>query len=95
MHTSVEPLPVVAHAFADEADKGAVRCGFAGEGKGVEAAEGRGGQTSDVRWSPEDELRLLVTHGALHLCGWDHAETAERVAMRALEAELLGLDVPR
>ncbi len=54
-----------------------------------QAAEGRGGQTSDVRWSPADELRLLVTHGALHVCGWDHAEPAEESAMRALERELL------
>ena len=41
-----------------------------------QAAAGRGGQTGDVRWSPRDELRLLVTHGTLHVCGWDHAEPA-------------------
>ena len=52
---------------------------------------GRGGQTGDVRWSPADELRLLVTHGALHVCGWDHAEPDEEAAMRALETELLTL----
>jgi probable rRNA maturation factor len=54
-----------------------------------QAAAGRGGQTGDIRWSPADELRLLVTHGALHLCGWDHAEPAEEAAMRTLEARLL------
>jgi probable rRNA maturation factor len=54
-----------------------------------QAEQGRGGQTGDVRWSPADELRLLVTHGTLHLCGWDHAEPAEEVAMRALETRLL------
>jgi probable rRNA maturation factor len=54
-----------------------------------QAAEGRGGQTGDIRWSSADELRLLVTHGALHLCGWDHAEPAEEAAMRALERALL------
>lgn len=54
-----------------------------------QAAEGRGGQTGDVAWSAEDELRLLVTHGTLHLCGWDHAEPEEEAAMRALERELL------
>ena len=43
--------------------------------RAIEQAEaGRGGQTGDVRWSPADELRLLVTHGTLHICGWDHAE---------------------
>jgi probable rRNA maturation factor len=56
----------------------------------AQAQQGRGGQTGDVRWSPADELRLLVTHGALHLCGWDHAEPREQAAMRALERRLLG-----
>ena len=55
-----------------------------------QAAEGRGGQTGDVSWSAEDELRLLVTHGTLHLCGRDHAEPQEEAEMRALEARLLG-----
>ncbi len=54
-----------------------------------QAEEGRGGHTGDVRWSPADELRLLVTHGALHVCGWDHAGRAEEAAMRALEWRLL------
>jgi probable rRNA maturation factor len=55
-----------------------------------QANEGRGGQTGDVAWSPADEIRLLVTHGALHICGWDHAEPDEEAAMRALEGRLLG-----
>jgi probable rRNA maturation factor len=55
----------------------------------AQAVEGRGGQTGDVRWDAADELRLLVTHGALHLCGWDHADPIERDAMRALERRLL------
>lgn len=54
-----------------------------------QARTGRGGQTEDVRWSPADELRLLVTHGVLHVCGWDHAEPVEEAAMRALERQLL------
>jgi probable rRNA maturation factor len=55
-----------------------------------QAAAGRGGQTGDVRWSTADELRLLVTHGTLHILGWDHAEPADEAAMRALEQRLLG-----
>ena len=55
-----------------------------------QAEQGRGGQTGDRRWSPADELRLLVTHGTLHLCGWDHALAEEEAAMRALEQRLLG-----
>jgi probable rRNA maturation factor len=54
-----------------------------------QAEAGRGGQTGDTRWSAADELRLLATHGALHVCGWDHAEPAEEAAMRALENKLL------
>jgi probable rRNA maturation factor len=54
-----------------------------------QAAAGRGGQTGDVRWDPADELCLLVTHGTLHLGGWDHAEPAEEAAMRELERRLL------
>ena len=60
-----------------------------------QAAAGRGGHTGDVAWSPADELRLLVTHGSLHLCGWDHAEPAEEAAMRALERALLARAAPR
>jgi probable rRNA maturation factor len=55
----------------------------------AQAAEGHGGQTGDVHWSAATELRLLVTHGALHVCGWDHADPAEESAMRALENRLL------
>jgi probable rRNA maturation factor len=63
--------------------------------RAIEQAQGgAGGQTSDVRWAPDDELRLLITHGALHLCGWDHAEASEAAAMRALERRLLGLTEP-
>jgi probable rRNA maturation factor len=59
--------------------------------RAVEQAEaGRGGQTGDVRWDARDELRLLVTHGTLHVCGWDHAEPAEEAGMRNLERRLLG-----
>ena len=58
--------------------------------RAVDQAEaGRGGQSGDVRWDARDELRLLVTHGTLHVCGWDHAEPDEETAMRALETRLL------
>jgi probable rRNA maturation factor len=60
----------------------------------AQAAEGHGGQTSDVKWSASDELRLLVIHGVLHVCGWDHADADERDAMRALENELLNEEAP-
>ena len=55
----------------------------------AQAEAGAGGQTGDVRWSARDEMRLLVTHGALHICGWDHADPAEEAVMRSLERDLL------
>jgi len=54
-----------------------------------QAESGHGGQTGTVRWSAADELRLLATHGTLHICGWDHAEPDEEAAMRSLEQRLL------
>jgi probable rRNA maturation factor len=54
-----------------------------------QAAEGRGGQTGDVQWSAADELHLLVVHGTLHVCGWDHVRPAEEAQMRALERRIL------
>ena len=54
-----------------------------------QAESGRGGHTGDVHWSPAEELRLLVTHGTLHVCGWDHAAPADEAEMRALERRLL------
>jgi probable rRNA maturation factor len=54
-----------------------------------QALTGHGGQTGDVRWSVADEVRLLVVHGTLHVCGLDHAEPAEEASMRALERRVL------
>jgi probable rRNA maturation factor len=54
-----------------------------------QAQEGRGGQAGALAWAPADELSLLVVHGVLHLCGWDHAEPDEEAAMRRLESSIL------
>ncbi|MEO0661883.1 MAG: rRNA maturation RNase YbeY [Planctomycetota bacterium] len=35
------------------------------------------------------ELTLYVVHGALHLCGYDDIDDAERAAMRAAEAVVM------
>jgi len=37
----------------------------------------------------EDELALLVVHGALHLAGWDHEDDEDRRAMWSRERELM------
>lgn len=39
--------------------------------------------------TPDDELALLVVHGGLHLCGWDHAEPADQRRMWDRERDLL------
>lgn len=55
----------------------------------AQAAEGRGGQTGNVRWTAVEELLLLAVHGTLHVCGWDHAEPVEEAAMRVMERRVL------
>jgi len=60
-----------------------------------QATTGRGGQTGDVRWSVADELRLLVIHGVLHVCGWDHVTSDVEDAMQEVERRLLGADLRR
>lgn len=44
---------------------------------------------ADHAGSPDDELALLVVHGALHLLGHDHGEDDERAAMQERERALL------
>ena len=46
-------------------------------------------QAPEYGLSFADEVSLLVTHGLLHLCGYDHVEEGEARAMEARERELL------
>ena len=39
----------------------------------------------------EEELRLLLVHGVLHLLGYDHSGRADARAMRRREREIVGL----
>lgn len=46
-------------------------------------------QTQEFNTSFAEEVNLLVVHGLLHLCGYDHIEDDEAEIMEAREAELL------
>jgi probable rRNA maturation factor len=46
-------------------------------------------QTQEFGTTLEEEVGLLVTHGLLHLCGYDHIEDDEAEIMEALEDKLL------
>ena len=46
-------------------------------------------QASDREVTFDDELALMVTHGILHLLGYDHIEEVEARAMEHREAQIL------
>lgn len=46
-------------------------------------------QAATAGHEPINEMLMLVTHGMLHLVGFDHAEPDEEKEMFALQAELL------
>ena len=46
-------------------------------------------QAEEAGHTGEIEMRVLLVHGVLHLCGHDHHSSAEDAAMRRAEAELL------
>lgn len=46
-------------------------------------------QTKEFATTIEEELSLLLVHGLLHLCGYDHIEDDEAEEMEALEQEIL------
>jgi probable rRNA maturation factor len=46
-------------------------------------------QARRYRVTPGRELARLLVHGALHLCGHDHARPAERLRMRGVERDHL------
>jgi probable rRNA maturation factor len=46
-------------------------------------------QAKDAAHATAEELRLLTTHGILHLLGYDHAEPEEEAEMFGLQKQLL------
>jgi probable rRNA maturation factor len=73
-----------------------------GEGQAIAGASGVLGdivvsvetaarQAAALGHSLEQEMRVLLVHGLLHLRGFDHLTEADAGVMRAREAELLGV----
>lgn len=55
------------------------------------------GQAEELGISLEDEMALIVTHGILHLLGYDHADPADAATMSAKERDFLagqGVELP-
>jgi probable rRNA maturation factor len=52
-------------------------------------------QTTEFGTTIEEELSLLIVHGLLHLCGYDHIVEEEAQEMEALEKEILSAWVER
>ena len=46
-------------------------------------------QTKEYGTTLEEELSILMIHGILHLCGYDHIEDDEAEIMEALEDKIL------
>lgn len=54
-------------------------------------------QATEEGHSLESELALLITHGCLHLLGYDHATAEDKATMWALQSEIvhaLGFEPP-
>lgn len=47
-------------------------------------------QATEYNHSPKRELYYVLTHGLLHLLGYDHIEEDDKKEMRAREEEILG-----
>ena len=46
-------------------------------------------QTAEYGTTFQEEIELLLTHGLLHLCGYDHVVEEEALVMEALEKRIL------
>lgn len=49
-------------------------------------------QAAELNVSLDDELALIITHGILHLLGYDHADSEDASRMKARERELLAAE---
>ena len=66
----------------------------AGGGDVVVSVERAQEQAAEFGNTPAQEVRFLVVHGLLHLCGWDDATDDDRARMLARQAALLAAFAP-
>ena len=86
------PTDVLSFPIDDDPDNDVLPHGEAGPrlvGDVVICRSVAAANAPDHAGTEQAELELLVTHGVLHLLGWDHEEIADAVAMQTRERELL------
>jgi len=60
------------------------------EGEIIISVDTAARQAEELGHSLMDELRFLVAHGVLHVCGWDDTDPATRQRMHERQHETLG-----
>lgn len=70
--------------FPDEAS-----CEIYSLGDVVIAPDVARAQAGEYGSTPAEEIELLLVHGVLHLCGYDHIDDDEALAMQAKERDIL------
>jgi len=61
-----------------------------GEGEIIVSVDTAARQAEELGHSLMDELRFLVAHGVLHVCGWDDTDPVDRQRMIERQHETLG-----
>jgi len=61
-----------------------------GEGEVIVSVDTAARQAGEWGHSLQEELRFLVAHGVLHVCGWDDTDPADRQRMIERQHETLG-----
>lgn len=78
--TDVMTFPIVDEDAPPSADRG---------GDVVVSVERATAQAEEFGQTPAEEVRFLVVHGLLHLCGWDDASDTARDRMLERQATLI------
>jgi probable rRNA maturation factor len=88
-----QDAPTDVLAFSSQEDEGSfVSAPEAGGylGDVIVSYPGAVAQAEEAGHFPEQEMRVLIVHGILHLVGYDHATEEERTAMWARQDAILG-----